>query len=81
MSSCYGNYHYPFIVYVQSLSHVIQVLGGPLLQLLKDQLKHNRTVISKLTKQKQQLQQELEDLENITSHSSTISDTDDDGLV
>ncbi len=48
-----------FIVYVQSLSHVIQVLGGPLLQLLKDKQKQNQQTIERMTKEKEQLQQQL----------------------
>lgn len=70
------------LVYVQSLSHVIQVLGGPLLQLINDQVKHNQLVMAKLTKQKEKLEKELEDFENKTgSHSSTISESDDNYLV
>ncbi len=41
------------------MSHVIQVLGGPLLQLLKDKQKQNQQTIERMTKEKEQLQQQL----------------------
>ena len=78
----YNNYNYPSVlVYVQSLSHVVQVLGGPLLLLLQEREKRNQAAIQKLTQQKERLEQELSDqmeklapLDNNTdsNHSSSL---------
>lgn len=42
-------------VYVQSLSHLLQVLGGPVLQLIEHKIQDNNKVIQQLTTQREEL--------------------------
>ena len=43
-------------VYTQSLSHILEVVCGPIMQLLEEEVQRNKATIQKLKQQKEQLQ-------------------------
>ena len=43
------------IVYTQSLAHILQVLGAPVMQLLQHEVDRNKSLIQSLTAKKQEL--------------------------
>lgn len=46
-------------VYSQSLSHILQVLAGPMMQLLESELSRNKALMNELTEKKEQLKRLL----------------------
>ena len=47
------------LVYTQSVCHILEVVCGPVVALLKEQLRRNKARKERLLKEKQQLQEEL----------------------
>lgn len=50
-------------VYTQSLSHILQIVCGPIMQLLEEESQKNRRTIERLKSEKQQLQTILDSQE------------------
>ena len=47
------------LVYSQSLAHILQVLAGPIMQLLENELSRNKALMTKLTEKREQLKSVL----------------------
>ena len=43
-------------VYTQSLGHILEVVCGPIMQLLEEEVQRNKATIQKLKREKEQLQ-------------------------
>lgn len=53
------------LVYTQSVCHILEVICGPVADLLKEQIRRNKAKKERLLKEKQQLQEELGDLAGV----------------
>ncbi len=53
-----------FPVYTQTLSHILQVVCGPLMQLLEEEIERNKTALQRLASEKEQLQTVLSEHES-----------------
>lgn len=47
---------YPLlVVYMQSLSHILQIMAAPLLQVLEEEIQRNKDKLTKLKKEREEL--------------------------
>ena len=54
----------PNAVYMQSLSHILQIMAAPLLQVLEEEIQRNKDKLTKLEKEREELSGILETGDN-----------------